>query len=53
MPRYITLLGLLFMGGSILFTAFKIGPQAESPIIFILGTMVYLAGKMKKKPQSE
>jgi hypothetical protein len=53
MSRYITLLGLFFMGSSILLTALKIGPQAEAPIIFILGTIVYLGGKMNKKTQSE
>ena len=53
MSKYMTLLGLLFMGGSLLFTALKIGPQAEAPIIFILGTIIYLSGKMNKTTQSE
>lgn len=53
MARYMTFLGLFFMGGSIVLTALKISPRAAAPIIFILGTVIYLAGKLNKKTHSE
>ena len=53
MSKYFTFLGLLFMGGSMVWAALKIGPPAAPPIIFILGTVIYLAGKMNNKTQSE
>ena len=43
----------IFHGG--FYTAYSLEnrSQAEAPIIFILGTIVYLGGKMNKKTQSE
>ncbi|GIO42285.1 hypothetical protein [Paenibacillus apis] len=49
MLKYIRLLGQFLMGFSILFVVFKMGSIGTAIIIFTLGLIIYIFGKLYNK----